>query len=214
MQTHYPRKSVNFFPHSPAQPPLPAGPALSVRGHDPQKNRPFRTLIHPHAPPPQTAADYSATGNAIDCLIASKRNFYPAIFFPAIFSTLKKTGFPKKNSGEIFSEYFLKKIPEIFPGFLKVFACQKVRMILIFYIGGSGECQSILFRKLLPGACPVARQTPKSTPPTLPYPVIILRREIAFFYTKPCRFLEKPCHFPGKTGHPGSQRARIGAGGK
>jgi hypothetical protein len=27
-----------------------------------------RTLIRPHAPPPRTAADYSATGNANDCL--------------------------------------------------------------------------------------------------------------------------------------------------
>jgi hypothetical protein len=58
----------------------------------------------------QTAVDYSATGNANDCLIASKRNFYMAIF-----STLKKPDFLKKIAGGTISEIFLQKKSRKFP---------------------------------------------------------------------------------------------------
>jgi len=95
---------------------------------------------------PKTAADYSATEHAIDCLstapssarmprlpnpqritapremrltclIASKRKFYAAIF-----TTLKKLpDFPQKNFPLKFCLNFFKKIPEIFPGSWKIF---------------------------------------------------------------------------------------------
>ena len=48
-----------------------------------------------------------------------------------------------------------------------------------------------------------------SAAPTLPYPVIPLRRKIADLYSKHCWFLEKHCHFPEKMSNPGTIRDRI-----
>jgi len=101
---------------------------------------------------------------------------------------------------KFYQKFFSKKNPEISHGLLKDFACQRVRML-------HRRIRRLPVHPLPeipPGPCPAARQTPNSTAPTLPYLVIILRREIAYFYAKLCRFLEKHCHFPGKTGLQGS----------
>jgi hypothetical protein len=54
------------------------------------------------------------------------------------------------------------------------------------------------------------RHPTRSPLPTLPFPVILRRREKTFFSKKPCCFPEKHGHFPGKKGQSGAAQGFFG----
>ena len=81
---------------------------------------------------------------------------------------------------------------------------------------GAG-CGSLLRRRKTKGrkgpsfhlTHPAPHHPLSSASPMLPYPALVHRRETARSTPKPCRFLTKHCHVPGKRGNPGSCRTRI-----